>query len=78
MSDSKTMVQCFYNFQYNKKGVTDQGTYHSGTWGFGVFDLKENLTVQLLKRSGLDEEGVSNVNLLTFTPFPDSVFWEKV
>lgn len=78
MSDSKMMVQCFYNFQYNKKGVTDKHPDYSWQWGFGFFDLEEDLQIQLLKIAGIDEQDVSNLNLVTFTPFPDSVFEEKV
>lgn len=80
MSDSKMMVQCFYNFQYNLKGVTDNHPDYSWSWGFGWFDLVSatNLTTQLLESAGLDEKDVSNVNLVTFTPFPSSVFEEKV
>lgn len=79
MSDSKMMVQCFYNFQYNLKGVTDNYPNYSWSWGFGWFDLEEGLLKdQLLESAGLNEKDVSNVNLVTFTPFPSSVFEEKV
>ena len=79
MSDSKMMVQCFYNFQYNKKGVTDKHPDYSWQWGFGRFDLAgKDLSDQLLESAELDEQDVSNLNLVTFTPFPDSVFEEKV
>ena len=82
MSESnKEYVQCFYNVNYNYGSSEGVSKY---AWGFGVFHLLGN-SAPLLEQvqnsiessRGVSTDDMFNVNITSFTPFPDEVFRTK-
>lgn len=78
--DSMKMVQCFYNASYNNGSENGQSKFIGGFGWFDLFSGEGNpLTDQILKlHPDISKSDVYNFNLTAFTPFPESVFEEKV
>ncbi len=75
--DEQTLVQCFYNVNFNLGAPTGQYKF---AWGFGWFYLHGEcrpLAEQLIEKLKYDDSEIFNLNLTTLTPFPDSVFEQE-
>lgn len=71
-------IQCFYNCNYNHGACDGQSKF---AWGFSYFELTGDdakpLKQQLIESAKLNESEVFNLNLTSFTPFPDELFDSK-
>lgn len=75
--DEQTIVQCFYNVNFNLGDPVGQSKF---AWGFGWFYLHgecKPLVDQVVEKLKYDKSEIFNINLTTLTPFPDSVFEQE-